>query len=60
MVKWSSERHWVTKPLGHWVTTLQMKRRIIFAAVALAALALIALGIKLGDLETIHRFSAQI
>jgi uncharacterized protein YoxC len=37
-----------------------MRRRIIFVAVALVALALIVIGIKLGDLETIHRFSAQI
>jgi hypothetical protein len=37
-----------------------MKRRIIFVAVALVALALIAIGIKVGDPETIHRFSAQI
>jgi len=37
-----------------------MKRRIAFVVVAVVALALIALGIRLGDPETIHRFSAQI
>jgi len=36
------------------------KRRFLFVVVALLALALILYGIKRGDPETIHRFSAQI
>jgi uncharacterized membrane protein YuzA (DUF378 family) len=37
-----------------------MSRRILFVVVGLAAIALIVAGIRLGDPETIHRFSAQI
>ena len=36
------------------------KRRFLFVIIALLAIALILAGIKLGDPETIHRFSAQI
>jgi ABC-type antimicrobial peptide transport system permease subunit len=36
------------------------KRRFLFVIVVLFALALILYGIKRGDPETIHRFSAQI
>jgi hypothetical protein len=38
----------------------ETKRRLLFFIVALLALALILVGIRLGDPETIHRFSAQI
>lgn len=37
-----------------------MKRRIAFVVVALAGAAAVVLGVTGGDLETIHRFAAQI
>jgi len=37
-----------------------MARRITFIVLALAGVAAVALGIKLGDPETIHRFASQI
>jgi hypothetical protein len=37
-----------------------MKRRAAFIILALAGIALLVAGIKLGDPETIHRFAAQI
>jgi hypothetical protein len=36
------------------------RRRLLFVIVGLLAISLILLGVKLGDPETIHRFSAQI
>lgn len=40
--------------------TRDTKRRFLFVIVVLLAIALILYGIKRGDPETIHRFSAQI
>ena len=37
-----------------------MKRRIVFIVLALAGIAAVVAGIRLGDPETIHRFAAQI
>jgi len=37
-----------------------VKRRIAFALLAVFGVAAIALGIKAGNPETIHRFAAQI
>jgi len=37
-----------------------MKRRIAFVVIAVIGLAAVALGIKFGDPETIHRFASQI
>jgi hypothetical protein len=37
-----------------------VKRRIAFVVLAVMAIAAIAVGIKAGDPETIHRFAAQI
>ena len=37
-----------------------MKRRFVFAAIALVGIAAVAIGIARGDLVTIHRFAAQI
>jgi hypothetical protein len=37
-----------------------MKRRIVFAVVALAGVAAVVVGFIKADPETIHRFAAQI
>jgi hypothetical protein len=37
-----------------------VKRRIAFIAIAVVGLAAVALGIRFGDPETIHRFASQI
>lgn len=37
-----------------------MVRRIAFIVLALAGIAAVVAGVKLGDPETIHRFAAQI
>jgi hypothetical protein len=37
-----------------------MKRRVAFVLLAVFGVVAIALGIKAGDPETIHRFAAQI
>jgi hypothetical protein len=37
-----------------------MKRRIAFVVIAVVGIAAVALGIKFGDPETIHRFASQI
>jgi hypothetical protein len=37
-----------------------MKRRIAFVVIAVIGIAAVALGIKAGDPETIHRFASQI
>ncbi|MFO7674975.1 MAG: hypothetical protein R6X12_01455 [bacterium] len=38
----------------------QVRRRVLFAVVALAGVAAVVIGIVKGDPETIHRFAAQI
>jgi hypothetical protein len=37
-----------------------MRRRITFIVLAVVGVAAIALGIRFGDPETIHRFASQI
>jgi hypothetical protein len=37
-----------------------MKRRVAFVVLAVIGVALVVMGIKAGDPETIHRFAAQI
>lgn len=37
-----------------------MRRKIAFVVIAVAGVVALALGVKLGDPETIHRFASQI
>jgi hypothetical protein len=37
-----------------------MKRRVVFLTFAVIGAVAVVLGIRAGDLETIHRFAAQI
>ncbi len=37
-----------------------MARRIVFVLLALAGVAAVVAGVKLGDPDTIHRFASQI
>ena len=38
----------------------EMRRKIAFVVIAVVGVAAVALGVKFGDPETIHRFASQI
>ena len=39
---------------------VEMRRKIAFVVIAVVGVAAVALGVKFGDPETIHRFASQI